>query len=112
MSKGRDEVLGRRARLVEQAGRERDELSRLVHPWRKPIAVVDRGLEIARGIKRSAPVLGIGVGIGMAALAILRPRGLGEWLRRGQAVWQTLSAGRKAMARTAPGEPRAEGESK
>ena len=95
---------------MEQAGRERDELSRLAGPWRKPMAVVDRGLEIARGIRRSAPVIGIGVGIGMAALAVLRPKGIGEWLRRGKAAWQVLDAGRKAMKRRSPAEAQAPAE--
>ena len=104
MSRGRAAVLERRQRLVEQAGRERDELSRLADPWRKPLSVVDRGLAIARGIRRTAPVLGLGVGVAMAALAILRPRGLGEWVRRGREAWQALDAGRRALARRGAGE--------
>jgi hypothetical protein len=107
VSRGRNAVLERRARLVEQAERERDQLSRVAGPWRTPMAVVDRGLEIARGIRRSAPVIGIGVGIGMAALAILRPKGLGEWLRRGQAAWQVVAETRKARQRAASGEVQA-----
>ena len=107
MSRGRAAVLEKRQRLVEQADRERDELSRVTDRWRKPLSVVDRGLAIARGIRQSAPVLGLAAGVGMAALAILRPRGLGEWVRRGREAWQALDAGRKAIKRRRTAEAQA-----
>jgi YqjK-like protein len=82
----------RRARLIERAASERDELGAIVAPWRKPLAAVDQGLAIVGALKRSAPVLAAGIGAGLAALAFVRPASIGGWLRNGQALWQALSS--------------------
>jgi hypothetical protein len=98
MSASRESVRARRTRLQERAAVERDELAGLCSRWQRPIDAFDRGLAIARGFKRNAPVLGIGLGLGMAALAFIRPRSITGWVRNGLAVWLVLTSKSEATA--------------
>lgn len=99
MSSGRETVRARRERLVERAAIERDELAGLLGAWQKPLGAVDHGLAFVRGLKRSAPVIGMGIGVGMAALAFIRPANLSGWLEGGQAVWRLLTDRNRGAAR-------------
>ena len=99
MSAGRKALRARRARLLERAGVERDELAGLLSTWERPLRAVDRGLAFLQGLKRGAPVIGIGIGVGMAALAFVRPRSLTGWFRGGQAAWRALTGGSPKAAR-------------
>jgi hypothetical protein len=95
------EVHARRARLVERAATERDELAGLLLPWQKPLSAVDRGLAIARGIKRTAPLLGFAAGVGMAALAFIRPEGISGWFHAVEGGWRALTGRSRTVARVA-----------
>ena len=99
MKKPRDEVRARRARLVERAENEREELGRELDGWRKPLRTVDRGLAVYRGFKRNMPVIGFGAGVGMAALAFIRPEGITGWINAGLEAWKALSGARASAAR-------------
>jgi len=114
VSGGREAVHARRARLLERAASERDDLARQLGAWRMPLGVVDQGLAIVRVLKRSAPVIGIGMGVATAALAFVRPASIRGWLDGGRAVWRMLTDRSRGPARPSePGEtPAAEGEAK
>ena len=88
MSKGLEAIRDRRARLVQRAAVERDELAALLERWSRPLAVVDRGLTFLSSLRKSAPLLGVSVGLGVAALAIARPRSIAGWLQGGLAAWR------------------------
>ena len=90
MSKGLEAIRDRRARLVERAAMERDELAALLERWSRPLAVVDRGLTFFSALRKRAPLLGVSVGLGLAALAIARPRSIAGWAQGGLAAWKAV----------------------
>lgn len=90
----REALRERRAQLVERAAHERAELALLLGELEKPVRVVDRGLAFVRGLKRT-PWLGAGVGVVTAALSMVRPRGIADWLVTGRAVWRMLGDARR-----------------
>lgn len=92
MSKGLEAIRDRRARLVERAAAERDELAALLERWSRPLAVVDRGLTFISSLRKSAPLLGVSIGVGLAALAIARPRSIAGWAQGGLAAWRALQS--------------------
>lgn len=94
MSGGHQALLARRARLVERAAHERDELAVLFEPWERPLRAIDRTVSIFRALKGS-PVLRIGVGVAMAALAFIRPRSIFGWVVGGQTIWKVISRFRR-----------------
>jgi hypothetical protein len=114
MSAEREGVRARRARLLERAASERDGLAGLLGAWQKPLGAVDLGLAFVRGLKRSAPVIGMGIGVCMAALAFIRPANISGWLEGGQAVWRLLTDRNRGAARRSVrgGAPDAEGGAK
>jgi len=90
VSKGLEAIRAQRARLVQRAAVERDELASLLERWCRPLAVVDRGLTFLSSLRKSAPLLGVSVGLGVAALAIARPRSIAGWLQGGLAAWRAV----------------------
>ena len=89
MSRNREALRVRRACLQERAASERAETLALLDQWATRLRAIDRGLSLIRTIRGSA-LLGFGVGAGMAALAITRPRGMRGWIDGGRAVWRLL----------------------
>ena len=79
------EIREKRARLIERAARERDDLGRGIAALSVPIAVVDRGLAVARYLK-AHPVI---VAAAAALVIALQPRRTISWVQRGVAMWQT-----------------------
>ena len=79
-------IEARRARLLEHAAAQREQLSRAVLQWSRPIGLIDRGIA-AIAVVKSHPAL---AACAMVALALLRPRGTIRWARRGWALWQTF----------------------
>jgi len=77
----------RRERLVAQAAAQRTVLSQNIEAWRVPLVLADQGLAALRYVK-SHPVLTMG---GVALFVVLRPRHIGEWLRRGLVTWQIMN---------------------
>lgn len=81
-------IARRRAVLVTQAAAQRDELGRLIEPWRKPLALADRGIGIVRRL-RAHP---FAVAAGVALLVWLGRGRLSGWVGRLLAVWQLYSS--------------------
>ncbi len=78
----------RRAALVAKAAAQRDELGHLVDPWRKPLALVGRGIGIVRRL-RAHP---FAVATGVALLVGIGRGRWGGWVGRIWAVWQLYSS--------------------
>ncbi|MFZ0105346.1 MAG: YqjK family protein [Thiobacillus sp.] len=74
----------RRRRLVAQAAAQRIALAQTVEPLRARLALVDRGVNAVRVIRRH-PALLAGAAL---LLVVLRPRYAVKWLQRGWLVWQ------------------------
>ena len=85
----REELRVRRARLVERAEFERAEVAREFARWERPLRITDRSLAFVRTLRR-APVLGVALGAGMAALAFVRPGTIVDWVPGGRIIWQLL----------------------
>jgi hypothetical protein len=81
-------IMRRRAALVAQAAAQRDELGRLIGPWQKPLALVDRGIEIVQRL-RAHP---LAIAAGVAFLVWMGRRSLSRWVGRIGAVWQLYSS--------------------
>ena len=79
-----------RARLVERAAGERDDLERKLMEWQGPLVAVDRCVSVIRALKRT-PLLRFGAAVGMAALAVARPRSILGWIVGGQAAYRLLT---------------------
>ena len=92
MSQGLRALHDRRARLVQRAARERDELAATFEPWTRPLAMVDRGLAFLSSLSKSAPLLGPSLGLGFAALAIARPRSIAGWVHGALSTWRSLKS--------------------
>ena len=78
----------RRAVLVAQAAEQRAALAAAFEPWRAPIAVVDRGVEAVRFLKRYPAILAAAA----AVVAILKPRRAWQWGQRAFVVWRAWRA--------------------
>ena len=78
----------RRAALAARAAAERDQIAGELAGWRAMLANADRGLEWVAAAKRVAPVAGVGAGLGLAALAMARPRLIAGVLGGGFALWR------------------------
>jgi hypothetical protein len=89
MSTAREALHVRRARLVERAEFERDELAHEFSRWERPLRIADRSLSFVRTLRRM-PVLGVAIGAGMAALAFVRPGTILDWIPGGHVIWQLL----------------------
>jgi hypothetical protein len=83
MSNGSSPLASRRARLIEMAAAQRLRFAADVEPWRRPLAIVDRGIAAARFI-RGHPAWLLGAGVA------LRAAGLGPSFRQGFAAWLIL----------------------
>jgi hypothetical protein len=99
MSAHREALRARRAYLQERAASERAELAALFDQWATPLHAVERGLSLVRAVCGS-PLLRFGVGAGMVALAITRPRSIRSWNAGGQAVWRLLTCALHGALRT------------
>jgi hypothetical protein len=74
----------RRRQLVAQAAAQRITLAHDMEPWRARLALVDRGVNVVRYVRRH-PALLAGAAL---LLVVLRPRYAVKWLQRGWLVWQ------------------------
>ncbi len=77
-------LLRRRQILVDRAAGQRNELARIVQPWKTPLSIVDRGIEIIRAL-RSHPLL---LGLGVALIMRTGRRNLDALAGRLMAAWQ------------------------
>ena len=85
----------RREHLIALAATQRTALARNIEPWRMPLALADQGLAALRYIKNH-PAWLIG---GVALFAVVRPKGLGKWMRRGWVAWRIM----RKLGRKQPG---------
>jgi len=90
---GHEELLARRARLVERAEAERAQLAALVGEWEKPLRIFDQSVAIVRRL-RSSSLFRVVAGAGMAALAFARPRSVLGLVHGGQAIWKLIRKAR------------------
>jgi len=79
-------IAQRRSHLRAVAASQRAELGQCVERLRAPLALVDRGVEVIRFVRRN-PLL---VGGASALLVALRPYRMSKWLRRGWLAWQLV----------------------
>ncbi len=78
------ELAERRATLVARAAAQREDLSKALTAWRKPLAKAQQGLDTARRIW-AHPELFAGV---IALLTVLRAWRIVRWLPPGWVVWR------------------------
>jgi len=90
MSGAREALLAHRAHLIARAESERVQLAEAFGVYEGPLRVVDGWVSILRAIKRS-PLLRIATGIGMAALAFMRPNSIVGWVAGGRVIWKLFS---------------------
>lgn len=76
----------RRERLTTQSAAQRTTLAHDVLPWRKPLALADKGLAALRYIEHH-PAWIVG---GVLVLVALQPRRAVKWLQRGWVTWQII----------------------
>lgn len=79
------DVAARKARLVDQCARQRDELAAALHAWHGPLAVLDRSVSATR-VLSAHPVLIVAAVI---ATVFLGRRHLVRWAGRGLLLWKT-----------------------
>ena len=87
------ELAERRATLVAKAATQRTELAQALSPWRKPLAAADQGMLLARYLANH-PALLAGV---VAFTALIRPRRVFGWLRRGWVMWRVVLAVKRRL---------------
>jgi len=77
----------RRAKLITLAAAQRRQLAPDIEPWRRPLAIADRGMAAARFVANH-PAAWIAAAV-IAPVAV-RGTGLGKWLRRGLLALQVV----------------------
>ena len=84
-------LAARRAHLVQQTERQRDQLAQSVQPLVSAWITVERGLHVWRAV-RANPWLLIAP---VAVMALWRPRTVLRSVAKGLAMWQSLRAARR-----------------
>ena len=75
----------KRARLIERAAFEREDVVQTLQLWSQPLGFIDRCLAAVNYVVSRPPLLA-----GAAVLlALLRPRSAFRWARRAWGLWQT-----------------------
>ena len=77
-------IEARRARLLERAAREREDVAQTLQSWSQPLAFVDRCLGALRYFISSPPLVAGAV----LVFALLRPRRALKWAQRAWGLWQ------------------------
>jgi len=77
-------IEAKRARLLERAALEREQLAQTLQSWAQPLAFVDRCLAGVRFVISRPPL----VAGATLVLALLRPRRTFKWARRAFGLWQ------------------------
>ncbi len=77
----------RRQRLVAKAQVQRVALAEAFNAWRKPISMLDYGLNIWHYLKQHPMLVASG---STALFSMLKPNALTKWLQRGLLAWQLL----------------------
>ena len=88
-----DDILSRKARLVERIGHQRQRLATDILALQPLFSVADRGVALVRTLRCHPEWLAAGAGIVLA----LRPRRTLSWLRRGLVIWRTWKWARTSL---------------
>ena len=74
----------KRARLLERAAREREQLAQALRSLAQPLAFADRCVNAVRYVVSRPPLVAAAVFV----FALLRPRRAFTWARRALGLWQ------------------------
>jgi uncharacterized MAPEG superfamily protein len=74
----------RRSVLIAQAAEQREALAGSVEPWRRPLAIADRGVAVARFFKRYPAFLAAAA----VVLLLLKPGPSFRWGKRAFLAWR------------------------
>ena len=85
----------KRARLIERAAREREDLAQALQSWSVPLGFVDRCLGAVRYVISRPPL----IAGAMLVFALVRPLRTLKWARRAFGMWQSY----RWLTRKAPG---------
>ena len=77
-------IEAKRARLIERAAREREDVALTLQSWSQPLGFVDRCLGALRYVI-SSPLLVAGA---MLVFALVRPLRTLKWAQRAWGLWQ------------------------
>ncbi len=77
-------IHAKRARLIERAALERNDIAQTLQIWSQPLGLVDRLLAGVKYVIAQPPLLAAVV----IALVLLRPRRAWRWARRAFGLWQ------------------------
>ena len=77
-------IEAKRARLLERAAREREDVAQTLQSWAQPLGVIDRCLGAVRFVVSRPPL----VAGAMLVFALLRPRSAFKWARRAWGMWR------------------------
>lgn len=77
-------IEAKRARLIERAAREREDVAQTLQLWSQPLGFVDRCLAALNYVISRPPLLA-GTAI---LLALARPRRAFRWAKRAVGLWQ------------------------
>ena len=86
MSETHAQLLARRERLIARAAEQRDAIARDVGEIQ---AAVDRGRTWLGAVKKAAPLIGVGLGVGTLLLARSRV-GIAGVIKGGLAAWKIV----------------------
>jgi hypothetical protein len=87
----------RRERLLAKAAAQREELALIAVAWKKPLALIDRGVAVGRYAQEHIAV----VAIATAVVLVLSPRRTFRWARRGFALWRGYRWASRLLAHVA-----------
>ncbi|MFH1603989.1 MAG: YqjK family protein [Pseudomonadota bacterium] len=74
----------KRARLIERAAREREDVVQTLQLWSQPLGLVDQFVAGAKYVMARPPLVAAAV----IVLVVLRPRRAWKWARRALGLWQ------------------------
>jgi YqjK-like protein len=78
-------IEAKRARLIERAAREREDVAQTLQSWSQPLDFVDRCLAAVRYVI-SSPLLVAGT---VLVFALVRPLRTLKWAQRAWGLWQS-----------------------
>ena len=81
-------MMQKREKLLALCAAQRDDLAVVTQQLEGPLKIADRGLAAARYLRRHPVALGLAV----AAVAVIRRRGLLTWAQRGLVAWRAYRA--------------------
>lgn len=85
MSRRLAAIEAKRARLLERAAREREDVAQTLQSWSQPLGFVDRCVGAVRFVISRPPLIA-----GIAILfALVRPLRTLKWARRAFGLWQS-----------------------